>query len=532
MSDASFPKRSFFATENPRERALLEALNAMLPHMLDMVDAPGMNIAIARRGSVIFEGAYGYADAAKKKPMEFDTVFHSGSMGKTYTGAAIMQLAEKGRLSLDDLINDHLPFDVLNPLGGAAITIRHLMTHSAGLGPGAGGSVFGDTEPLEQYLEKALQRETQPILGGFPTWTYRTGEDRYYSNLGMSILGLIVQRANAQGLSYSDYMDQHLLGPLGMTSTQYPPAQAQKYVRPDIWSRMSKGYNTTGDVWLETAPVVMAEYPAGGFLSIPRDHIRLLMAMMSGGALDGVRILDEQSVNQMLTPTGKSPHPGYGDNYKLGLIWFLKDWDKPRSRAFHHGGGHMFGWRTQSIVWPEYDTAVVYAFNEWSATLQKDYYALVDTVIETLLKSELPKKPAPTHPKIERLAWKASYLRGLLFVEAYRFGLGVPEQLDVAIAERIACEAQEVGGSSGDSLPWDPLGFVEGVNDMNAVEASAAAIHAFAQTEAMRITMDEALQIAPWFGQTDCEGRLIGTFATLAGLLTGAADGKLGGRVK
>ncbi|NIB45205.1 beta-lactamase family protein [Pseudomaricurvus alkylphenolicus] len=205
---------------NQRDKALIRGLNAYLPEYLQEIDVPGLNIALARHGEVILEGAYGYADAASKNPVTPDTVFRSGSMGKTYTGVAIMQLVERGVISLDDPINKYLPFEVQNPLGGGEITVFHLMVHTSGLGGDAAGSIFGNTRPLDEVLRDKFSKSKQAMVGGIPTWTKKVGEERQYSNIGIATLGLIVERANPDKLSFSEFAEKNIMEPLGMSSTQ------------------------------------------------------------------------------------------------------------------------------------------------------------------------------------------------------------------------------------------------------------------------------------------------------------------------
>lgn len=442
--------------------------------------------------------------------MQFDTVFRSGSMGKVYTGIAAMQLIERGQFALDDAIEEFLPFPVVNPLGRGPITIRHLMTHSSGLGGDAAGCVFSAPASLSATLAEIYARDEQPLWGGLPTWTYATGTDRMYSNIGIATLGLIVERSNPGGLSYSEFVEQNIMQPLQMTSTQYPPVQDNEHVRPDVWERRSKGYNSVGGVAIESPDVYIETIPAGAFVSIPRDHVRLFSALMNGGELDGARILSASSVDQMLSASGPASHPGYADS-QHGLVWFLKDWAVEGQRAFFHGGGHMYGWRTMGIAWPDHDTAVVYAINEWATTPEKDYYSLINGCVASILASEPPANRVASQPHVEDLAWKASYLRGLLFVESYRFGIGVRETVDLDFAIAAASDVTRSTLSSS-VLPWDEDGFLQGVNDMNAVEPNVNAIQRFASDSTMKISLDEARQLAARFGS-------VGGYASLGGLL-------------
>ncbi len=208
-----------------RDKALIIALNAYLPEMMKLIDTPGLNIALARGNKVIWEGAYGYANAFSKTLITPDTVFHSGSMGKTYTAVAIMQLIERGVIKLEDPINKHLPFKVNNPLGGDEITIFHLLTHTSGLAGDAAGSVFDNPRALAETLKDSYAKEQQPIMGSIPTWATQPGKMRLYSNIGVATLGLIIERVNKVGLSYSEYVEKNIMEPLDMASSQYPPVQ-------------------------------------------------------------------------------------------------------------------------------------------------------------------------------------------------------------------------------------------------------------------------------------------------------------------
>jgi CubicO group peptidase (beta-lactamase class C family) len=500
-----------------RSLQLASALDAYLPVLMRAQDVPGLNIALGREGHLIWEGAYGYADAAAKSPTTSQTVFHSGSMGKVYAAVAIMQLVEQGRLKLDDPINTYLPFKVHNPLGGPEITVFHLLTHTSGLGADNAGSVLcGHSRSLAVALEEAYRRTNQLLLDGVPTWTKPAGEMRQYSNLGIATLGLIVERVNAEGLTYSAYVERRIMQPLGMQYAQYPPAQSEALIRSEIWQRMSTGYNTMGGAWIPTVPVCFEEYPAGGFVATPADHLRLFQAMLNGGEYSGVRLLKRETVEQMLTPALVGTINHYGrerPRERQGLVFWLHDWSDPW-RAFHHDGGHMYGWRTMAIAWPEYDTALVVAVNRWSALANGRDDPVIDQVV-TFVENWLKAEPArlPVLPKIENLAWKASYLRGLLYAESYGFTIGVPQRLSEADARRIAMTTA-VGNSLEFPPVWDVEGFVSGVLDFNRLEWTGVAIRSFAQSPRMRITLAEAREIYPLIGAGP------GTLASLAGLLT------------
>lgn len=516
---SEIPVQSRRLTQEPNALELIEALEAFLPRVLATNNAPGLNLALAVDGALVWEAGFGWADAFKKVPKTPATIFHSGSMGKAYTGVAIMQLCEQGRLNLADAVETHVGFAVDNPLGGGPVTIGSLMTHYSGLGGDAASCVLGSTRPLRETVMENLARERQPGLGWPATWTQPVGAARQYSNLGIALLGLVVQCANEGGLSYSSYVEQEIMAPLGMTSSQYPPVQDVRHVRRDLWAAMSRGYSPMGGVWLETPAVYFEEFPAGGFVATPGDHVKLLAAMLAGGVYGGVRLLSEQSVAEMLSPVSDSSisHLGYTfPNERQGLIWWLRDWGE-EACAFHHGGGHMFGWRTQAIAWPRRRLALVVAMNDWSAINAASAISRTELFITSWLQRTAPPEPnvavelyGPGSPDD---AWDVSYLRGALLAEALNVGLGVPTPLDDSTAKVIAARAVTETWSKRPPL-WCAEAFLQGVTDMNAVEPTSAAVATFARSGEMKIGLERARSLLSSIGFGP------GSFASLGGLLT------------
>ena len=221
-------------TERPYDLRMIDAIRDYVPHVMRADGTPGLNLALGYRGRLIWEAGFGYADVAAGREMMPETVYHSGSLGKTYTATAVMQLVERGVIGLDDPINRHLPFEIVNPLGERDITVRDLMTHQSGINTGGANGVWGKPIGLRQALEETFSQETTPIMGGTQKlWIAKVGEKYTYSNPGLGTLGLIVETANPEKLSFADYVQKHVMDPLGMELSQYPPAQHKDYVRPD-----------------------------------------------------------------------------------------------------------------------------------------------------------------------------------------------------------------------------------------------------------------------------------------------------------
>ena len=213
--DSGLPFTEVLHTEWPYELMMINGIRDHIPHAMRVAGTPGLNIALAYKGRLIWEAGFGWADVANHAPMTPETVWHSGSLGKTYTATAIMHLVDRGEISLDDPINEHLPFQVRNPKGERDITVYDLMTHTSGLGTDDALSLWWKPRPLAVEVEAELAKDFSSMIGGafMPRWMYKVGEHWNYSNLGLAILGLIVETANPEGVSFAEYVQNSRDGP-------------------------------------------------------------------------------------------------------------------------------------------------------------------------------------------------------------------------------------------------------------------------------------------------------------------------------
>ena len=477
------------AGPTPSEAGLIAALEADIPQILRLIGTPGLNLAIARRGDVIWETGFGFADLERKLPMTAATLTHSGSMGKTYTAIAVMQLVEQGLLGLDEPVNRYLPgWKIVNPLGGREVTVRDLLTHRSGLAGNGAWSVLSAPKPLAEHIPEAYARERNDLYGGAAsaTWTAKPGETYQYSNLGVATLGYLVQVSNPEHLSFSDYVQRHLIDPLGMTSTQFPAVQDQAHIRPDLWSRLSRGYAGIGPLRIPTPPIYFEDHPAGTVVTTPGDHIRVLLAMQHEGRYRDHQLLQPATVRQMLTPQFETA-PGAA----VGLIWNLQNWAGP-NRSFSHGGAHMWGWTNWYVDFPEYDLAIAVFMNQWSLPDdgQGARYLEARLIID-FVRSWVERDRAGTAfvPPARSWAWKVSYVQGLMMVENTNAVLGITERIPPATLETMLRGAAP-GPSKGVEV-WDPQGFRAGVRDLSAAELTPAGIAEFFKSGKLQVLPEE-----------------------------------------
>jgi len=485
----------FVEIRNPRNEAdarLIDALADYIPHVTKNRGTPGLNVAVARGGEIIWEAGFGYADLADRAPMTPDTVCHSGSMGKTYVATAVMQLVERGAIGLDDEINQYLTeFQVTNPLGDREITFKDLLTHTSGMISNMAGPRFDTPKPLGEHLREGYAQEFfQPYNGTLlPRWSAKVGETFQYSNFGMATLGYLVEVTNPEGLSFSDYVQKHIMDPLSMTSSQYPPVQDAVHVRPEIFERMSTGYAKWGHVDVPTVTMYFADYPAGTVVTVPRDHIKLLLAYMNDGSFNGYQLLKPETVELMLQPHREDAFGGAElAEMQLGLVWLLHRHGRADFR-FSHGGAHMYGWNNDFLAYPGLDFAVAVFTNHWGmGTVDRENLFIADFIKTWILNEEPFVEPTAPSPD---WTWKTSYVIGLLMTEQLMGVLGIPEPLTPEMVEAMATGALPRSDAYNSSSGWDPDGFRTGVEDMLAVEMTMDGERQFWRSEDLKVGPDE-----------------------------------------
>jgi CubicO group peptidase (beta-lactamase class C family) len=271
------------------------AIDRVLAEAVARGDVPGVVAMVTDRRGIVYEGAFGMADVQTGRPMTIRTLFRIASMTKPVTSVAVMQLVERGRLSLDDPAEKHLPqlanlkvFESFDAATGAytlrparrAPTVRHMLTHTAGLG-------YDFTSPTVRDF-KARNGEAYaagPLL-------FDPGEQWLYST-GIDWAGRIVEALS--GKSLEAYFRDHIFGPLAMTDTSYNQPLDRQPRFALVHRRRSDG---TFQVEPTQPPMSVARPVGGGGLaSTAPDYIRFLQMLLNEGTLDGTRILSAETVS-------------------------------------------------------------------------------------------------------------------------------------------------------------------------------------------------------------------------------------------
>jgi CubicO group peptidase (beta-lactamase class C family) len=260
-------------------------MDGFLPFAFRRADIAGGVAVVVKDGKVLFERGYGLADVSAQRPVDpAATLFRIGSVSKLFTWTAVMQLVQAGRLDLDADVNTYLDFKI-PPAFGKPITLRTLMTHSAGFSDVAKDLVLGPSEPVPA-LGDQLKRS-------IPERLYPPGTTPAYSNYGASLAGYIVQRVSGEG--FDDYVARHIFAPLGMAHTTF--AQT---LPPNLAALLSQGYKTAAGPPLPFERISLP--PAGAVTASGDDMAHFMIAQLQDGAYGNARILDAATVRLMHSP--------------------------------------------------------------------------------------------------------------------------------------------------------------------------------------------------------------------------------------
>jgi len=288
----------------PSDAAEMEAfMDQLLKSEMDENHIAGAAVSVVKDGRLFFAKGYGVSDLEQQIPVDADrTVFKIGSVTKLFTWTAVMQLAEQGKLNLDADVNTYLDFRIPDSYP-QPITLRHLMTHTAGFEDLHAGMVTLKEEDLAQPREW--------LVAHIPARVFPPGEVAAYSNYGAALAGYIVARVS--GEPYGHYVQGHILDPLGMNSSTvaWPTP-------PELSARESTGY-VYQDGTYQTFPLLLGQvdlFPAGGMRSTATDMARFMIAHLEDGRYSDKRILSEAAAQQMhgrlYTPDARLPGTTYG----------------------------------------------------------------------------------------------------------------------------------------------------------------------------------------------------------------------------
>lgn len=303
---------------------------------------PGVVVLVARKGKIVMHEAYGLADNASGEPLKKDAIFRIASQSKAITSTAVMMLWEEGRFQLDDPISKYIP-EFRNPqvlksfhyadtsytseAANKEITIRHLLTHTSGIG-------YGDIDADERMR---MIHQKAGIITAFSTESISLEEivkklaklplhhhpgEKYTYSLGLDVLGYFVEVVS--GMPYDEFLRKRIFDPLGMDDTWFylPKSKADRLV----------SVQRKADAKWEKFPITFydTDYPisgaktyfsgGGGLSSTAKDYAIFLQMYLNGGEYNGIRLLSRTTVQAiMANQTGDLFYGGTNNYYGLAF---------------------------------------------------------------------------------------------------------------------------------------------------------------------------------------------------------------------
>ena len=354
VSIAAFLNLLVFSTVPWAQSEPIDArIDAYLVEQVEAAGIPGLAVAIVRDGSVVFSRAYGVRELETDDRLTPEHIFHFASVSKPFVATAIVQLAEKGKLELDDPVVKYLPYFRLADERYSDITIRQMLNHTAGM---------PDVEDYEwdqsQFDDGAAERYVRSMSSEKLLWA--PGSGFKYSNMAFDALGDLI--AKVSGVSFEEYMRAHILDPVGMTDSSF------------IYPEIDKSLRTTGHVGKpatvsDVYPYNRRHAPSSTLNSSVAEMTRWMLVNLNRGELDGRRILRDESFDLLWTST---------TDHAIGLSWFLYD-EEDLSEISH--GGMDLGFKSYIVLVPDDRVGIVLASNWQLTDADEIAYGLLELVL-------------------------------------------------------------------------------------------------------------------------------------------------------
>ncbi|MDD2196935.1 MAG: serine hydrolase [Bacteroidales bacterium] len=365
---------------NPIDTARVNPfMDGVLKAKLRSSDVAGGVIVLTSGSEVILKRGYGYADILTREPVAVDsTLFRIGSISKLFVWLAVMQQVEEGKLDLNTNINTYLTDFKIPDSFDEAVTLTHLMGHTAGFEDRVIGLFVNDTDKLKSLSEL--------LADDLPKRIRRPGEYASYSNHGAAVAAHIVEIVS--GLSWNEYVEQKIINPLGLYSTTF------RQPLPDsLASRMSKGYANVGGQLMQKPFELIPLAAIGAATTSARDMAIFIQMLLNKGSLGDVEIIDSTSFNLMLSPSHRH------DKWVNPSLHGFLDLGKDGCRIIGHGGD-TFWFHSLLALLPDQNIGLFISQNSEGRGNEQSF--ILDAFVDEFM--DCPNEPMPV------IEFKSDYL--------------------------------------------------------------------------------------------------------------------------
>jgi len=365
----------------PTDPVELEAfIDGMMAAHMPSRKIPAATISVVKDGELFFAKGYGFADRENKILVEADTtLFRPGSTSKLFTWTAVMQLAERGELDLDADVNTYMTSFQIPATYPEPITMKHLLTHTAGFEDGSLGYLIVKDQDRLVSMREALKAHMPDRVNPPGAWSS-------YSNWGTALAGLIVEEIS--GMSFAEYIEKNIFEPLQMNHSTF-----REPLPEDLAPDMAVGYKRKNGLYEPGYFELISDFaPAGALSSTATDMANFMIAHLQLGRFGDQRFLEEvtarQMQSQLYTPEPRLPGMAHGF-YESNVLG---------QHIIGHGGDTIF-FHSDLALFTDDNVGlfVSYATNGGRARLE-----LVEAFVRRYFPYEEPELPEPPEDFAER----------------------------------------------------------------------------------------------------------------------------------
>ena len=353
------------AAYQPKAASEFSKVDEYVVSTMKELNIPGIAVGIVRGDRVLYLQGYGVADA-NRRLVTPQTPFMIGSLSKSITALAVVQLVEQGKIDLDAPVIAYLPwFRLADADDTAQITVRHLLNQTSGI-PGSAAGNYGDDKTSAEEFVRGLSALDLivPVSSMFQ-----------YSDANYVILGLIVEKVS--GLAYAEYFQRNIFLPLEMKHS---------FVSKDIAAQngLSVGYRTAfGFPVPADLPYPQRYLPSGLVISSAEDLAHYMLLFLNGGKFQSSSIVSAESVLELQRPAVELEHP---EGYFYGMGWFVND-------QYRTHTGELSNYYAIMQLTPADQTGVVVLANANNKLVTGEYTQVIATGISELLNGREAPQP-------------------------------------------------------------------------------------------------------------------------------------------
>lgn len=316
----------------------MEQLEKFIEDIMFFQDIPGLAVGVTKGREILYSKGFGVMNADTRKPVTDQTIFHMASITKLFVATAAMQLIEQKKIEFHGKVIDYIPYFQIKDDRYKEITVLQLLSHTSGMPDCLD---YGWDKP--EYDEGALERYVRGLKN--LSLTSRPGEKFSYSNIAYEVLGHMI--AKVSGESFEDYIQNHILNPLGMQDSTLATYERKpgSLASPHVKNQKKKV------VVSKIFPYHRAHAPSSTLTSNIVDISRWAMANLNKGEYNGTSILQASSYDVLWNAIADvKPH-----QEQMGIGWFLS---KHRGRKIMGHEGSDIGFRTSFAIMPQEELAV------------------------------------------------------------------------------------------------------------------------------------------------------------------------------